>query len=210
MLRCCRKTTTSKVTESWSACSLVMFLLPTLIQKRWRGTMGLRRKSGLKKVCGSSPSGIRNIIKRNNPNDMIQKKAGDRGSSAFLLDCPHALDIFLQGGYKRLSYSPSVRHRVKIVETFLTQLAGTFDIIPSHRYGSRNLVFSFPPATDTSFFHYGSQGVYSLPSRISAIRSHACPSPYCLECRSTLSQYDNHNYRDQYRNNDNLTACVIS
>ena len=88
------------------------------------------------------------------------------------------------------------RHRVKNEIALLTKLPGAFDIPSSHRHVRRNVIFCFYSTADTPFschtllfdqlwistvygyfFHYGSQGVYSFPSRISAILSQACPSP---------------------------------
>ena len=68
------------------------------------------------------------------------------------------------------------RHRVKSEIALLTKLPGAFDIPSSHRHGRRNVIFCFYSTADTLFPH-GSQGLYSFPSRISAILSQACPSP---------------------------------
>ena len=64
------------------------------------------------------------------------------------------------------------RHRVKSEIALLTKLPGAFDIPSSHRHGRRNIIFCFYSTADALFPH-GSQGVYSLPSRISAILSQA-------------------------------------
>lgn len=45
------------------------------------------------------------------------------------------------------------RHRVEGKIALLTKLTGTFDIPPSLRHRSGNIIFSFTPATDTLFFH---------------------------------------------------------